>query len=272
MGYGGEHNGCSVQTKKRPFESIGCCSLVGFQAYRFFLVYLQTLLFRYHHTLPELPVDTGSSSRDSPSSDKENRNARSSPRKAPRSPLKLPVKTLSPRKANGSPKSPIKSPSLQQEHCSPKPPMKVMSPRKCNATPKSPAKTLSPRKASGSPRSPVKSLSSLESSVFLELPSGVFDRVSGWTSPFTGKTFDAVEDLEQHLQRSYSAFKFEKIVSSLFHMPSRIFCYLFIHLRLENVPDIRNDKVPYIREKRKCNQSYDPNISKSRPGADCEET
>ncbi|VDO82680.1 unnamed protein product [Heligmosomoides polygyrus] len=168
----------------------------------------------YHHTLPELPVDTGSSSRDSPSSDKENRNARSSPRKAPRSPLKLPVKTLSPRKANGSPKSPIKSPSLQQEHCSPKPPMKVMSPRKCNATPKSPAKSLSPRKASGSPRSPVKSLSSLESSVFLELPSGVFDRVSGWTCPFTGKTFDAVEELEQHLQRSYSAFKFEKIKCS----------------------------------------------------------
>ncbi|KAK6046546.1 hypothetical protein COOONC_15947 [Cooperia oncophora] len=180
---------------------------------------------RYHYNDPNAPddaTDVATTTRGSPSSDKENSNIRSSPRKAPRPLQKPPIKSLSPRKTNGLLRSPVKSTPPQQDCSSPKSGLlRTLSPRKCNAVPKSPEKSLSPRKANGSPKSPVKSLTPQEmngstSDIDSGLPNGVLDRIPGLVCPFTNKAFNTVEDLEQHLQTSYSVFKFEIIKSTPF--------------------------------------------------------
>ncbi|VDO41564.1 unnamed protein product [Haemonchus placei] len=178
----------------------------------------------YHYKDPEVPEDTtdvATTTRGSPSSDKENSNVRSSPRKGLRSPPKLPIKSLAPRRSIGLSKSPVKSLTPRLDCDSLKPLAKTLSPRKCNALPKSPEKSLSPRKANGTPKSPVKSLTPRGIDYELvqldpSLPRGIFDRIPGIACPFTNKTFATIEELEEHLQSSYPVFKFEIIKSTPF--------------------------------------------------------
>ncbi|KAK6731024.1 hypothetical protein RB195_007471 [Necator americanus] len=78
-----------------------------------------------------------------------------------------------------------------------------VSPRKSpRSAQKSPKKMLSPKK---------NNRTSLTTSPDFIIPSGVLDRVPGFICPFTGKNFESVEDLEQHLRISYPAFSFEKV-------------------------------------------------------------
>ncbi|KAK5973901.1 hypothetical protein GCK32_001815, partial [Trichostrongylus colubriformis] len=179
---------------------------------------ISDLVVWYHYKDPEVFEDTaalGTTTRGSPSSDKENSNVRSSPRKSPRSLQKSPMKSLSSRKANGLPKVCVK----RQGCNSPESPMRTLSIRKCNL--KCPEKDLSPRKANGLPKLPVQSLTPRDANytsadVDVNLPTGVFDRIPGLTCPFTHKTFESIEELEKHLQRTYPVFKFENIKATPF--------------------------------------------------------
>ncbi|EYB90256.1 hypothetical protein Y032_0222g2630 [Ancylostoma ceylanicum] len=77
-----------------------------------------------------------------------------------------------------------------------------VSPRKSPRSPqKLTSRSLSPRKNGRTP---------VTASPDFTLPSGVLDRVPGFICPFTGKGFESVEELEEHLSSSYPAFKFEK--------------------------------------------------------------
>ncbi|WKX88455.1 hypothetical protein Q1695_008247 [Nippostrongylus brasiliensis] len=163
----------------------------------------------YHYEAPKVYEDSGAATRGSPSSDKEN-SALSPSRKLKRSPQKSPMKTLSPRKTSASSRSSMNSLTPREARSLAKAAGKALSPK--DPSRKSPVRALSPRKCNGFAKAAV--VGEIESqSAQQDLQDGVFDRVPGFSCPFTGKSFKSAEELEDHLQRSYRAFNFTRLKS-----------------------------------------------------------